>query len=465
MYSPNSDIGSRHDGGAMTIVSDLQGTEARYRAGRDNSRGLWERASGVFPSGVSGAAKFFAPHPIFIRSAAGAHVIDADGIRYVDLLMGAGPMLFGHGHPRIVEAIREQVAQMTNPMMPVEQAIELAERIRGHMPYLERLRFVNTGSEATRSAVRVARAATGRHLIAKFEGNFHGSDDVFLVSTHSHALRGSDERPEGVVDYAGMPPRLADEVVILPYNDPATTVELVGQHADRLAAVIMEPVAFSSGGGVPATREFAAAVRAVTEKHGIPLIFDEVLCAYRLGLAGAPAYLGVTPDLATIGKAVGGGMPLGAFGGREDLMEAALGAGATEKIFQSGTFTENPVSIAAGTAALDVLESEPILERADSAGRALREGLARAFAAHGVPAAVTGAASIFQIHLGANAIRNRRDVLRADGEATRRFLLEMVSAGVLWPPVHPAVTSGAHDAEVVETVLSAADAVLARMMA
>ena len=441
--------------------SSTQETTARFRARTARSRELWTRASGVFPQGVSGAAKFFSPYPVFLREAEGSRVVDVDGNEYVDLLMGAGPMLLGHQHPAVVEAIREQVARMTNPMMPVEQSMELAERIRGHMPYLERLRFVNTGSEATRSAVRVARAATGRAKIAKCEGNFHGSDETFLVSTHSHVMEGPDTSPTPVPDYAGMAPDLAEGVVVLPYNDPEASVALIRRHAHELAAVIMEPVAFSSGGGVAATPEFARAVRDVTAGNDIALIFDEVLCAYRMGLAGAPAYLGVTPDLATIGKAVGGGMPLGAFGGRADIMEAALGPDAGDrKVFQSGTFTENPVSVAAGLAVLDVLEREPVLERADHAGELLRQGLQAEFDARDLPAVVTGTASIFQAHLGASAIRNRRDVLRADLEATREFLLGMVAHGVLWPPVHPAVTSGAHTEEDVERVLDAARAVL-----
>jgi glutamate-1-semialdehyde 2,1-aminomutase len=435
-------------------------TEPSYRQGRERSRELWRRAAGVFPEGVSGAAKFFAPHPVFIAAADGAHVTDVDGNTYVDLLMGAGPMLYGHGHPRIVEAIREQVARMTNPMMPVEQSLELAERIRSHMPYLERLRFANTGSEATRSAVRVARAATGRDLIAKCEGNYHGSDDVFLVSTHARALPGSDDRPEPVVDYAGMAEGLADAVLVLPYNRPAAAAALIDEYGDRLAAVIMEPVAFSSGGGVPATTEFADAVRAATDRNGVALIFDEVLCAYRMGLGGAPEYLGVTPDLATIGKAVGGGMPLAAFGGRAELMEDALGARASHTIFQSGTFTENPVSIAAGIAALDVLESEPILENANATAQLLRIGLQRELDRYSVPAVVTGAASILQVHIGVTEVTNRRDVVQSDLEATRRYLLGMVARGVLWPPIHPAVTSGAHTADDVEVVLDAARAVL-----
>jgi glutamate-1-semialdehyde 2,1-aminomutase len=432
----------------------------RYRAGRGGSERMWERARGVLPGGVSGAAKYYAPFPLFIAAAQGAHATDVDGNEYVDLLMGAGPMLLGHGHPRVLEAIRAQLPRMTNPMLPTELSIELAERIRGHMPHLQRLRFTNTGSEATRSAVRVARAVTGRPLVGKCEGAFHGSDDVFLVSAHARELAGSDSRPQPVVDCPGLLPRIEDAVLVLPYNDPTAAAELIAEHAHELACVIVEPVAFSSGGGMPATPEFAQALREATARHGVVLIFDEVLCAYRLGLAGAPARLGVTPDLATIGKAVGGGIPLAAFGGRTELMEAALGH-PPEEIFQSGTFTENPVAMTAGLAVLDVLESEPVVERADRTGELLRAGLREQFAAHGIVAAVSGVASIAQVHIGIERALNRRDVLRADSEATHAFQLGMVAEGVLWPPGHPAVTSGAHSEEDVEQVLAAVRTILA----
>lgn len=429
------------------------------------SREMSARAAEILPRGVSGAAKYFDPYPVFISDAHGDVVVDVDGNRYVDLLMGAGPMLLGHRHPRVVEAIREQAGRMTNPMMPTELSYAYAERIRGHMPYLERLRFTNTGSEATRTAVRIARAVTGRTLIAKCEGGFHGSDDAFLISTHSHEMRGTDARPEPVLDYGGLSERLLDEVVVIPYNDAEAATAIIADHAHRLASVIMEPVAFSSGGGVPATQQFARAVRDATAAHGICLIFDEVLCAYRMGLAGAPAYLGVVPDLATIGKAVGGGLPLAAVGGRADLMEGALGVEAgSRRIFQSGTFTENPLSIAAGMAALDVLESEPALERADRAAETIRDGLRRAFDSAGVRAAVTGCRSIFQVHLGADRVENRRDVIRSDRQSTAAFLLGMIAEGVLWPPIHPAVTSAAHSAESAAEVVAAAERVLSRLL-
>jgi glutamate-1-semialdehyde 2,1-aminomutase len=457
----------------MAVLNSPNGVMAarsleRYCAGRGESERMWRRARGVLPGGVSGAAKYYAPFPVFLASAHGAHATDVDGNEYIDLLMGAGPMLLGHGHPRVLEAIREQVSWMTNPMLPCGPSTELAERIRGHMPHLERLRFTNTGSEATRSAVRVARAITGRPLIAKCEGAYHGSDDIFLVSGHTHKLAGSDTRPLPVVDYPGLHPKVEESVLVLPYNEPLAAAALIAEHAQELACVIVEPVAFSSGGGTPATPEFARALREATGRHDVILIFDEVLCAYRLGLAGAPARLGVTPDLAAIGKAVGGGMPLAAFGGRVELMEAALAHDEDlvprglhpRQIFQSGTFTENPVAMAAGLAVLDVLESEPVLARANRAGELLRAGLTELFAAQGIAAAVTGTASIAQVHIGVEKVENRRDVLRADPEATRAFLLGMVAEGVLWPPGHPAVTSGAHSEEDIEKVLATAGTVL-----
>ncbi len=488
--------GSAEGVGCPSIRPSVRRSLELYSAGRGESRRMWERARGVMPGGVSGAAKWYAPFPLFIASAEGPRATDVDGNEYVDLLMGAGPMLLGHGHPRVLEAVRAQLGEMTNPMLPTERSVELAERIRGHMPYLERLRFANTGSEATRSAVRVARAVTARPLIAKCEGAFHGSEDMFLVSAHSRAVAGSDVRPEPVVDYAGLLPGIEGGVLLLPYNDPVAAAELIAAHAHELACVIVEPLAFSSGGGMPATPEFARALREASTRHDVPLIFDEVLCAYRMGLAGAPAWLGVTPDLAAIGKAVGGGMPLAAFGGRAELMEAAFSARAEDTIcpeeticpddttgsetpgqgpgrptpasdrplpiFQSGTFTENPVAVAAGLAVLDVLESEPVLERADRTGELLRGGLRELFAAQGITAAVTGATSIAQVHFGVERVENRRDVLRADTQATHAFQLGMVAEGVLWPPGHPALTSGAHTETDIERVLAAAGEVLSR---
>ena len=446
----------------MTDLSVQTTLEMRYRERTPGSRALWGRALDVLPHGVSGAAKFYAPYPVFLASAEGGHVTDVDGNDYVDLLMGAGPNLLGHRHPAVMEAVRRQLDAVTQSMAPTGLEPAFAERLRDHMPYLQRMRFTNTGSEADRSVVRLARVVTGRPMIAKFEGHYHGSEDALQVSAMVGRTAGPPGRPAPVFDSAGISPSVLAETLVLPFNDVESTVALIEEHADRLAAVIMEPVAFSSGGAIPADTGLARAVRAVTERAGILLIFDEIVTGLRLGMGGAPTYLGVVPDLSCLGKAIGGGFPLGCFGGRADVMEAGLGLGGdpAQRVFQSGTYTGNPISIAAGMAVLDVLESEPILEHIDRMGSALREGLSGVFADRGVEACMTGVGSIFQVHFTSEPPRDRRGVLAGDAERSRLFLLGLVADGVLWPPVHPGVTAAPHDRSDVDRVIETAERVL-----
>ena len=307
---------------AATAVSvNRQLFERRTR----RSREAWAAALGVLPAGVSGAAKYYSPYPVFLASGDGGRVRDVDGNEYVDLLMGAGSILLGHCDRRIATAVATQMGQLGTALAPTTLERTYAERLRAHMPYLERLRFANTGSEANRSALRAARAYTGRTRYAKFEGNYHGSDDYFLFSSVSRSTLGPARRPEPVIDSHGVPASLTRDVVVLPFNDAQGAADLIRAHGDELAAVVMEPMAFSTGGAILADAEFADAVREATAEAGALLVFDEVVTAFRLGLAGAPGYLGVTPDLTCIGKAVGGGLPLAAFGGRADVMEDVLG--------------------------------------------------------------------------------------------------------------------------------------------
>jgi glutamate-1-semialdehyde 2,1-aminomutase len=354
--------------------------------------------------------------------------------------------------------VTRQLGEITQVLAPTQLEVEFAERLQHHMPYLERIRFTNTGSEAVRSCLRAARAFTGRSGFAKFEGGFHGSDDAFVISGSNTA--GTPQAPSPAFDSAGVPPYIADDVLVLPYNDGPRAVELIDAHHDRLAAVFMEPVAFSTGGAIPASRAFAESVRQVTQRHGILLVFDEVVTSLRMGLNGAPGYLGVTPDLSAIGKAVGGGFPLGAMGGRADVMEAVLGRESLangKRIFQSGTFTANPVSIAAGMASLRVLETEPVLERIDALAERLRQGLRRLFTAYEVNAHVTGVGSIFQVHFSEAEPRSRRDMIAGNRELTRLFLLGLIAEGVLWPPIHPGVTSYGHSEDDIDRSLAAAE--------
>jgi glutamate-1-semialdehyde 2,1-aminomutase len=259
-----------------------------------------------------------------------------------------------------------------------------------------------------------------------------------------------------VIDSHGVPATLTRDVVVLPFNDGDAAAALIRAHGDELAAVLMEPMAFSTGGAIRATVEFAAAVRDACAETGALLVFDEVVTAFRLGLAGAPGYLGVTPDLSCIGKAVGGGLPLAAFGGRADVMDDVLGLAEGHPIFHSGTFTGNPLSIAAGMATLDVLEAEPVLEHIDRLGARLRGALDEVCRRHRL-GHVTGVGSVLQLHLTEQAPSNRRDVLAGDLDRLADVLLGVCAGGVLWPPIHPAVLCAAHTDADVDRVVEAVD--------
>ena len=436
--------------------------EALYRERTPTSHASWRESCGILPMGVSGAAKFYEPYPVVLSGGLGGHVTDVDGNDYADFLMGAGSSLLGHCHPAVVRAVRQQIGRLATVLAPTPVEARFAERLRSLMPYLERIRFANTGSEAVRTALRAARAFTGKTRYGKFEGNFHGSDDYFLVSSGSRQVAGTARRPQPVMDSAGVPSRIADEVLLLPYNDAQSAADLITEHAGELAAVVMEPVAFSTGGAVVADHRFAAAVREVTARHGIVLIFDEVVTCLRLGLGGAPEYLGVTPDLSCLGKAIGGGLPLSAMGGRAEIMEAVLGPSAEAggaRIFHSGTVTGNPLSLAAGMAVLDVLEREPVLEHVNGLGARLIAGLQEVLDSHGM-GHMTGFGSIFQIHFTETPPGNRREVLAGDHLLAASVLLGLCAHGVLWPPVHPGVVSYGHTGADVDRVAEVLDTVM-----
>lgn len=442
--------------------------EARYRAATPGSQALWERATRIMPSGVSASIKYFAPYPVYLESAIGGTVHDVDGRDYVDLVMGGGPHILGHADPEVVEAIRVQAGRIAQHLSPAVDEVAFAERLAGHFPQLERVRFANTGSEAVRSALRVARAMTGRTMIAKCEGLYHGSDDVVMVSSTIGRTAGTQERPTGVVDSAGIPGYVLDDTLILPFNDPIAAQALISEHGDRLAAVLLEPIAFSSGGAIAATRAFVEALRAATSRVGAVLIFDEVVTGLRLGSGGASSHFGVAPDLICLGKAIGGGMPIAAFGGRADLMEGALGLDAARngtRIFQSGTFTANPMAIAAGNVVLERFRGGGPVARLDALADRLRAGLDGLFAHHGVAARTTGAASIFQVHFTETPPRNRREILAGDMTALHAFLLGLIAEGILWTPVHPGLTCLAHTDMQIDEVIVAAGRVLEQMTA
>jgi glutamate-1-semialdehyde 2,1-aminomutase len=351
-----------------------------------------ERAARVIPGGVSSPVRAYRAvggTPLVLRSGAGAEVEDVDGRRYVDFVCSWGPLILGHAHPEVLKAIADAAARGTSFGAPCEPEIELAEHVVSAYPGLEQLRFVSSGTEATMSAIRVARGATGRDRIVKFAGCYHGHADHLLVAAGSGLV--TFGRPSS----AGVPEAFARETLVLPLDDEERLTELLRRHGDRIAAVIIEPVP-ANNGLLLQRPGFLATLRRETERAGVVLIFDEVISGFRLGRGGAAGLFGITPDLATFGKVIGGGLPVGAFGGRRDLMRHLAPEG---PVYQAGTLSGNAVAMAAGLATLRVLERERGWSRLEEAGRSLEELLAPVLAAAPFPARLVRLGSLFWMSL------------------------------------------------------------------
>jgi len=439
--------------------------EEKLRAKTQGSRAIYEEARQVLPGGVAGGGKFLLPYPIYFREAQGARIVDVDGNEYVDLLMGYGIHILGHSPPPVVEAVREHLRWGAMPGLATELEVQLALKVREHMPGMEMVRFVNTGSEATLMAIRVARAYRQRDKIAKFEGSYHGQQDLVQVSGITSA--GPDDAPQPSPNCLGIPASTLDNLLILPYNNTEAAVSLIRAHADELAGVLMEPVSAFGLGCVPAEPEFIRAIREVTLKHDIPLIFDEVVTNFRLGLGGAGEYYGVTADLVCLGKIVGGGFPIGVYGGRQDLMDRFVtptgqSSDRKEKIFQSGTFSGNAISMVAGLAVIKELEKGEIYPYIDGLTEKVRTGLEGIAEDLGIRMAVTGVKSLFQVHFGVDGIKNFRDKMKADHASDTVFSQGLLANGICATP-HPLFLSAAHTQQDVGRILDTAETVLREM--
>jgi glutamate-1-semialdehyde 2,1-aminomutase len=428
------------------------------------SEEIWRRACKYLPGGVAGNAAFLIPHPIYIDKAVGGKLIDVDGNEYIDLLLGGFPNILGHSPKPVVDAVRQQLDHGTDPMLFHEIGVKLAEKISKHMPHMEMIRFVNTGSEATASAIRVARAYTKRDKIAKIEGGWIGQHDYGLISSIG-GIAGSDYEPLPIADFAGIPKFVVDNMVVLPFNDVEHTISIIKKHANELAAVILEPLACFGLGAIPADREYLKALREVTMEKDVLLIFDEIVTGFRVGgLGGAAKYYGVKPDLTALGKIVGGGFPIGAFGGRRDIMEKTCHPMADPefKIFQSGTFSGNPISMTAGLAMLTELETKDYSYIDNLAGR-IRTELPKIGVEYGFEMQVTGLCSLFYPHFNSKPIRNMRDRLKDYADRNYEFCLGLIVNGVYLPPRHPGAICFAHTKEDVDYVLETAEMVLRDM--
>ena len=411
------------------------------------SPSLFERAQARMPGGVNSPVRAFRAvggTPIFFARASGAYLWDVDGKRYIDYVGSWGPMLAGHTHPAVVEAVQQAAARALSYGAPTEAEIELAELLCRLVPSLERVRLVSSGTEATMTALRLARGATGRSLIVKFEGCYHGHADALLVKAGSGALT------LGHPSSAGVPADTAAHTVVLDYNDASQAKALFDRRGSEIAAVIVEPVAGNMNLVLPA-KGFLEALRALCTQHGALLIFDEVMTGFRVALGGAQQRFGIRPDLTTLGKVIGGGLPVGALGGRRDIMEKLAPLG---PVYQAGTLSGNPVAVAAGMATLKLVQQPGFCEKVEETTQALVHGLAAEAAKAGVPFSGQSIGSMFGIYFRATPPTSYAEVMQCDREAFNRFFHAMLEAGVyLAPSAYEAgFVSAAHgDAEIAAT--------------
>jgi glutamate-1-semialdehyde 2,1-aminomutase len=421
-----------------------------------NSASLHARAARVLPDGVGAYSQQRLPHPIYLARAEGARLYDVDGNAYVDYMLGAGPAILGHRHPAIVDAVQEALAAGLPNIGVTQYQVELAETLQRCVPSLERVRFLPTGTEATQAAIRVARRATGRRLIAKFEGAYHGqADNVMLSVAVPPAARGPREAPVGVPYHCALPAELAGLTLVLPYNDLAACSALIERHAQDIAIVLVEPM-LGFAGAIPAEPDFLHGLRALTARHGIVLAFDEVITGFRLGLGGGQGLHGLRPDLTVLGKAIGGGLPLAALGGRADLMDTvSVAKHPQDYVFQSGTFSGLPLSLAAGLATLRVLADEGGADRIVELGAYAREGLRRVVGELGVAACVTGAGSLFHLHFTSAAVRDARDAEDADHARIRALHAALLARGQYFYAGRLGFLSTAHTRQDLDALFSA----------
>jgi glutamate-1-semialdehyde 2,1-aminomutase len=417
------------------------------------SRRLNEIARGLFPGGVSSPVRAFrrvGGEPPVIRAARGAWLTDVDGNRYVDLLGAWGPMIVGHGHPAVLAAVRRRISRGTATGTPSPDEVRLGRRIRDAMPSLERLRFVCSGTEATMSAIRLARAATKRDGIVKFEGCYHGHADAFLSQAGSGAL--TFDTPES----PGVPERVVAETHTVPYNDLAATQSVLEAQRGRIAAVVVEPVVGNMGFVAPVAG-FLAGLRRLCDAHGALLVFDEVMTGFRVHLGGAQALHGVRPDLTCLGKVIGGGFPVAAYGGRADLLQRIAPEG---PVYQAGTMSGNPVAMTAGLATLRALQAPGVFDALSDATSRLAEEIEAALRGGGVDAVVPHVGGMAGLWFAQTPPRDLTEAKATRLDRFAPFHASMLRSGVHLPPspFEAWFVSTAHGSREIEHVVSAAEA-------
>ena len=425
---------------------------------RPRSQEIFRRATDVLVGGVNSPVRAFRAvggEPIVVDRAAGARLWDADGNEYIDYVCSWGALILGHAHPKVVQAIADQARRGTSYGMPTELEVELALRIRKALPSFEKVRFVSSGTEATMSAVRLARAATGRDLIVKFEGCYHGHSDSFLSEA------GSGLATLGIAACPGVPQALAELTLNAPYNDAASVEKLFDLHRDKIAAVIVEPIAANMGVVTPKPG-FLQALRDLSSRHGALLIFDEVITGFRVCYGGAQTLFGITPDLTTLGKIIGGGLPVAAYGGRRDLMDRVAPLG---PVYQAGTLSGNPLAVAAGKSTLSVLKNSSIYNDLEERSGEFEAGVRAAAEKHGVPVTFNRVGSMWTIFFNEGPVTDFESANRSNREKFARFFHLMLGEGVYLPPsqLEAAFFSAAHAKKDILQLIERADRALKKV--
>lgn len=448
----------------------------RFMEKTPRSLELYKKTLDVMPGGATANIKFFSPYPIAMEKGRSSYLYDIDGNEYIDYLLSYGALILGHGHPDIIEAVHVQLEESGTYLFgaPHRLEVEMGEKVKQLYPSMERLRYTNSGTEATLLAIRLAYAYTGKNKIAKFEGHYHGGYDQVLVSVNPPVHEaGSERHPHPVAESKGVDPYHEKHTIILPFNDLDATYDILKKNQHDLAAVIIEPV---QGGFIPATQSFMDGLKKMTEEMGILLIFDEVKTCFRMGFGGAQAYYQITPDLTTLGKAVGGGYPIGITGGRRDIMELSAPkasadvfdlsksrhSSSKDVLFHSGTYNGHPSILAAGLATIQVLERE-IWHIQDMASK-LKAGIAKLFSERGVGLQVLGLGSIFNIIITEQeSISNYRDLQKADFALRRELDFLLLAEGIYTKPLNRYSISAAHGEKEISRTLEAFEGALRKL--
>ena len=394
---------------------------------KEGSGKAFAAARGFLPGGVNSPVRAFRAvggEPIFVKQGQGAWIEDVDGNRYVDYVCSWGPLILGHAHPQVVKALRDRIGKGTSFGIPTELETELAGKVVRAVPSMERVRFVNSGTEATMSAVRVARGFTGRSKLIKFEGCYHGHVDALLVKA------GSGAATFGTPDSPGIPPAVTADTLVLPYNDLGAVERAMDAHGSEVAAVLLEPVAGNMG-MVPPADGFLAGLRDVTKRAGSLLIFDEVITGFRVGLGGAQERFDILPDLSCLGKILGGGLPVGAFGGREEIMRVLSPEG---PVYQAGTLAGNPLAMQSGLATLGELERPGFYDALNEKAQGFIRELEGVAGEAGADVRIQSVGSMFTVFFRSEPVHDFTTASQSDLDRFARFHGKMLEEGVYWPP-------------------------------